>query len=290
MKPLHPKDMYQKFKPYTLNIQDDRTIFDQKRGLIDLLPGYHFSIKVSHQVKDISEALQTEDIELRGCKLSSEIEGFNFLNNYSKSGCEFECAMQKAMDTCQCLPWFYGIESNDSQICDWFGSKCFNDIMVNEENYKNCSEKCLPDCKATALTVISSLSPMNIDEFCNKKVLAELRRNEQNHWFKFGLLDFLTGKAADIPWYLTFDQNEEELKAACEKFVRNYVAYVTVEALNSEVIESRKEMRVTFTDQLGMVGGTLGLFTGMSILSFFEVGWLLVGLIKAFFLPNKKAA
>ena len=291
MKPLNPNDMSQNFKPYTLNIQDDGNIFDQKRALIDLIPGYHFSIKVSPQVKDISQALEKEDIRIRGCKLSSEIEGFKFLNKYSKSGCEFECAIQKSLNICQCLPWFYGIESTDSKTCNWFGSKCFEDIMVNEEYYKNCSDTCLPDCKATTLTVISSVSPINKDEFCNKKVLEDLRMNKQNHWFKFGLLDFLTGKTDDRPWHMFLDdQSDVRLRQACEEFARNYVAYITIEALNSEVIQSIKEMRVTFTDQLGMVGGTLGLFTGMSVLSFLEIGWLLVGLVRTFFLRMNKVA
>ena len=55
--------------------------------------------------------------------------------------------------------------------------------------------------------------------------------------------------------------------------MENYVSFVTVEALNSAVLKSRREGRVTFTDQLvmPMVGGTLGLFSGISVLSLVEI-------------------
>ena len=44
--------------------------------------------------------------------------------------------------------------------------------------------------------------------------------------------------------------------------------------------KSRREVRVDFTNRLAMFGGTLGLFTGMSILSMIEVFCLVIKLLK----------
>ena len=54
---------------------------------------------------DISESLSEKDLDIRKCKLSHETEGFQFLNHYTKIGCELECAAKKAVDFCKCLPF-----------------------------------------------------------------------------------------------------------------------------------------------------------------------------------------
>ena len=46
---------------------------------------------------------------------------------------------------------------------------------------------------------------------------------------------------------------------------------MTVETPTNTVIKSTKAQRITFSEQLAFVGGTMGLFTGMSILSFVEI-------------------
>ena len=50
----------------------------------------------------------------------------------------------------------------------------------------------------------------------------------------------------------------------CRNFINNYISFVTVESPTSSTIKSKREKRVSFNDQLGTIGGTLGLFTGMT--------------------------
>ena len=57
----------------------------------------------------------------------------------------------------------------------------------------------------------------------------------------------------------------------CKDYVKKYVAIVTVETPVDTVIKSKRIARTTFNDQLAVVGGTLGLFSGISILSMVEV-------------------
>ena len=47
------------------------------------------------------------DASIRKCKSQYETEGLIFLNQYTKVGCEYECAAKQASDLCKCVPWFF---------------------------------------------------------------------------------------------------------------------------------------------------------------------------------------
>ena len=59
----------------------------------------------------------------------------------------------------------------------------------------------------------------------------------------------------------------------CFQFIEKFVAIVSVESPTNTITKSARDVRVTFIDQLGTIGGTLGLFTGMSILSMVEIAF-----------------
>ena len=66
----------------------------------------------------------------------------------------------------------------------------------------------------------------------------------------------------------------------CQNYVKNFLAFVSVSSPTTSVIKTVRDKRFTFFDQLRTVGGTLGLFTGMSVLSMVEVSIFAVVLIK----------
>ena len=66
----------------------------------------------------------------------------------------------------------------------------------------------------------------------------------------------------------------------CQNYVKNFLAFVSVNSPTGSVIKTVRDKRFTFFDQLGTVGGTLGLFTGMSVLSMIEVSIFAFVLIK----------
>ena len=57
----------------------------------------------------------------------------------------------------------------------------------------------------------------------------------------------------------------------CIDYVQKYVTIVTIETPTNTVVKSKRIKRITFNDQLALIGGTLGLFSGISILSMVEV-------------------
>ena len=57
----------------------------------------------------------------------------------------------------------------------------------------------------------------------------------------------------------------------CIEYVKNYISIVTIETPTDTVIKSTRVRRVSFNEQLADIGGTLGLLSGMSFLSFVEI-------------------
>ena len=114
--------------PYNLKISTKVDVFDQKRGQIDVKPGYHLEIRVTPKVTATSDSFKTFDSQTRNCKFQFERKEMTFLQNYSKDGCEFECALKDALEICKCLPWYYpndfqGIIDRLAEIIRlvWFG-------------------------------------------------------------------------------------------------------------------------------------------------------------------------
>ena len=73
---------------------------------------------------------------------------------------------------------------------------------------------------------------------------------------------------------------QEDKKEFCKKYLKKFAAYVSIETMESEVLKSVRVKRVTFSDQLATVGGTLGLFSGMSIISIVEIICFIVKLLQ----------
>ena len=69
----------------------------------------------------------------------------------------------------------------------------------------------------------------------------------------------------------------------CDVAFRNHMAEVIVEVAKPRVMEIVKDVRVTFPDMLGTVGGTISLFTGLSLISAVEIVYWMYKTIVAYF-------
>ena len=248
--------------PYNIKISTKTGTVDQKRGLVELKPGYHVIISVVPKIIETNEEFEKFDVTTRGCKLPYEVNGLNFVKNYSKVGCELECALNHSLVMCKCLPWYYPNDFSGVPMCDMFGAKCFDMIMSDETHYKNCSDHCLEDCKGTSYVSFPSYVPINFEETCGQSPFVELFQ----HLYK---------SYEQIDWYENVDMGLPKWKWNMEKFCRDYIqkyiSIVTVETPTSTIIKSKKIKAVRFIEQLATVGGTLGLFSGVSILSMVEI-------------------
>ena len=87
----------------------------------------------------------------RKCRLASENEEMKLFQRYSKSGCEYECALLKSSQTCGCRPWnLPDVLNNRTKICDLLGNFCFHNTLNSPMTYQNCN--CYSDCQTTRWT------------------------------------------------------------------------------------------------------------------------------------------
>ena len=265
---------------YNLGISSKTNNIDQKRNIVNILPGFLTVIRVIPQLIDTTDSFDQMANSSRNCKLSNEIEGLKLLKSYTKVGCEFECAVKKAVSICKCMPWFYTNNFTDTPICNSFSGHCFEHFVSNESNYKNCPNLCKEDCKGIPMTVVTNYVPINADERCKEGSFFK-KQLTHSSWQHFAFENYKT--------LITGDGQIPDLQASmangslCLQFIHRFVGMVSVESPTSTVTKSAREPRVTFIDQLGTIGGTLGLFTGMSVLSMVEVVFFLVTFFRSCF-------
>jgi hypothetical protein len=130
------------------------------------------------------------------------------------------------------------------------------------------------------MTVVTSYVPINLDEACKRNSYFEKHFvHSSKQYFTFEIYRSLIEGGGQVPDLQTNLANG----SLCRNFISNFVALVSVESPTDSITKSAREIRVTLIDQIGTVGGTLGLFTGMSILSMVEIGFFLVKFVMSFF-------
>ena len=68
----------------------------------------------------------------------------------------------------------------------------------------------------------------------------------------------------------------------CKKMAERDVSIVSVQLAADTYTRNTRSLRATPGDKIGTLGGTLGLFTGMSVISIIEaVYWLSTALVRA---------
>ncbi len=69
----------------------------------------------------------------RNCILPDENQSINLLNKYSKSACEYECAISFSMNQCGCIPW--NMPKNQAAeklpLCELKADNCYEQMIRN---------------------------------------------------------------------------------------------------------------------------------------------------------------
>ena len=164
--------------------------------------------------------------------------------NYSRNNCRMIKALELAKSTCNCSPWF--LKKDNSAVCDPNGLSCFDNFT---ENYRksNIEGDCLQECVSTEYDLtFGEISKLN-----------DLKNSYGEEWKNFF--------SKDNPISYTLETTEDP------KYGMVHVNFIRKEAT---VI--MKDAKVTFADMLGNIGGTLGVFVGLSfvgLLDFFIWLW-----------------
>ena len=167
---------------------------------------------------------------------------------------------------CKCLPWYYPNDFTGIPICEMFGASCFDKFMSDTSNHHKCSDMCLENCKQVLYVPLPSYMPLDQNVICSRisKTYLEYLKEYQSLNKIYDAFSVQTEKFK-MP-NLEKDELEE-----CKEYVKNYVSAVTVFSPRSIVTLSKRVKAIGFNDQLSAIGGALGLFTGISILSIVEI-------------------
>lgn len=126
----------------------------------------YFSIIVSPKDLYSTPNVQSLNTNQRKCKFSDETDDSEIFSTYSQNGCLFECILKQAQEECDCIPWNFPSQQNESFICDLSGSGCFWNVLYNGSRILNCD--CFVDC---------SKIYYNFNFEKRKLKAAELRKN-----------------------------------------------------------------------------------------------------------------
>ena len=151
--------------------------------------------------------------------------------------------------------------------------------MANQANYKQCRASCIEECEDVVFTTWYTIIPLELNEVCQEgtKMHLHFEKHFANH-FAFESYKSLV-EDRSIPDIASSYTNG----SLCQSYVQNYISFISVESPTTSITKSNREKKLSFNDQLGTIGGTLGLFTGMSLLSMVEVFFFISILIKGLY-------
>ena len=184
------------------------------------------------------------------------------------------------MKKCHCIPWdmVRNDTQYDHQLCDSGGNYCFWEKMgtdiENGEESKDCF--CLGDCENVKYSQFATLKPLGTSD-CNVKW-----DESGNTGFSLVPQEALILSKMFTPlknitnWYATIHAIANDYsKDLCEKIITKDRAKLIIRMEGPTFMTLKRSLRVAFADKLGSIGGTLGLFSGFSLLAIMElIHWI----------------
>ena len=162
---------------------------DEDQKSISLKPGNEYHIELYPYGQVSTEDVRDISIDKRQCRLSHEtFEGASH-PTYTKDSCLYDCHVQMAFETCQCVPWDFAHKFKEGKECDVFGRTCFFNRIENlthmvEESCSHCQEECdwiryrrkIIASASIALKSTSTLvDTLNVELFCNNYICVDAR-------------------------------------------------------------------------------------------------------------------
>ena len=83
----------------------------------------------------------------QNCVFKNESFDSVLFNQYSHSGCLFECLTLQSVQTCNCTPWNFPSNESKPTMCMGQDNLCFDREFNSASNIRKCN--CLPDCNST---------------------------------------------------------------------------------------------------------------------------------------------
>ncbi|KAF6036226.1 SCNN1G [Bugula neritina] len=173
--------------------------------------------------------------------------------NYTQKACINTCLQKGIISTCGCASPFYRYPPT-AEVCPPIVFDCVERRELQMFNDNSCQKSCPSPCWESQYQYTLSASQWPSNSY--KPYLAKLLKERGS-----SILSALT----------------DETVGLAQEFVKLEVFYD-----NLNYLQYSEKQSMTVEDLVGAIGGHLGLWIGMSILSFVEVIELIVDLLKVF--------
>ena len=199
-------------------------------------------------------------------KLSKEERQCQNDPNFDQTKCAMDVIMNHAYAKCGCIPWYYMAENFEAnKTCDTFGSFCFEDACSNFMSNNEISPNTCPQpCKSTKYSV--SLRGQNLIRDLNVELYGGQVQDYINSDTKSILLERVIN-----------DQLED-------KFKLKQLSILDINFEDPQVLVITKDAKATLADKVANIGGTFGLFLG---LSFFAIAEFIIDHVSMFLGKNE---
>jgi hypothetical protein len=243
---------------FVISITNENNPFDIVNSNYFIEPGYVYTFRVLASQMIISSDLMETGPNYRKCLLPHEIGNLNLTKMYSKSSCEYECLIQKAVKGCNCIPWYIPeFPVKNLPYCNLKNEeyKYYDDCIEETQKTFQAHEcNCSADCNETSFSIIKANKLIeNPPNFCSDEKI----KNEFPNSVFCSLCEKII-KAQRIRFVyehvVNGGPNPDDLDDFCDKFVTENVALVKVEMAAKTLTRSLKDKRFNFVEQLSSLG------------------------------------
>ena len=217
-------------------------------------PGRIIDLKISATVIDTTESFDAMNFNSRKCEKDMKNGEMN---------CISDAIIERAAQNCGCQPWY--LSNPKFKACDTLGMICYEKEFANGTKDTNLKGSCYESCKNVKYNLVV-LENAPIDKTLNVDKYGQEFRN-----FVFNPERLYSYLELEDP-ELDGDFMERRLKRMQSE--RMSIFHVNFE--QSKVLTVIKDAKITLPDMIGNIGGTLGVFIGLSFLGLLDtfIEWI----------------
>lgn len=239
---------------------------------------YDFLLHGLHVV-DADQGFLDWNQEAKVCYLPTNDKNLTFYpNHYSQDNCLLECKMKKIAQKCGCSPWF--VNQQDLKLCNEVGNSCVqNSLNIYTDDLTDRQEcDCRSDCGGIHFFATEKQRVYdNGNTQADPKVYFHNNGNGKSSGMLENYLEdpgfVFTDEMTSNLTQLMYGKNRSQL--AMDRF-KNDITILNFFFDTPIITRITLKMRINIFDQISAIGGTLGLFTGVSLITFVEVIYWLI--------------
>ena len=181
-----------------------------------------------------------------------------------------ECKLRRISELCNCLPWYIP-RTADIHLCGRGGNQCFNEKLKSyRTEMSDCSE-CKDDCRMSHFFYTLQREPFSTNHIERNALFNS--QTEEGLLANY-LLDPKRIFSDELSQNITkFTYNVSTDKELADERFRNDIAVLNFFFDTPIITQIQQELKTTIFDMISAIGGTLGLFTGISVITIAELTW-----------------